>query len=104
MVLMREIAAGDTAGVLQKLTASPALANECLKEGATRQNPNKFYLEEIRHYLYAGDSAVHTAAAAYRYKIARKLIALGADVRAQNRRGAEPLHYAVVGIPGSPTW
>jgi ankyrin repeat protein len=34
----------------------------------------------------------------------QKLIATGANVRARNRRGAEPLHYAVDGMPGSRTW
>jgi ankyrin repeat protein len=34
----------------------------------------------------------------------QKLIATGASVRARNRRGAEPLHYAVDGIPGSGKW
>jgi len=33
-----------------------------------------------------------------------RLIATGANVRARNRRGAEPLHYAVDGMPGSRTW
>ena len=28
----------------------------------------------------------------------------GADVRARNRRGAEPLHAAVIGSPASSTW
>ena len=33
-----------------------------------------------------------------------KLITIGADVRARNRRGAEPLHYAVDGGPGLTAW
>ena len=32
------------------------------------------------------------------------LLSAGADVGAGNRRGAQPLHYAVDGGPGSPTW
>lgn len=44
------------------------------------------------------------AAAARQGRIVRELIARGADVRAKNRRGAEPLHYAVDGGPGSPVW
>src|SRR5262249_38081810 len=58
----------------------------------------------IGHYAYAGDTPLHIAAAAYRPAIVHRLIALGADVRARNRRGAEPLHYAVDGTPGSRTW
>ena len=51
-----------------------------------------------------GDTALHIAAAADRREIVRKLIVIGADVRAKNRRGAEPLHYAVDGMPGSRAW
>ena len=73
-------------------------------DGATRQAANAYYLEEIEHYLYAGDSALHIAAAAHQHEIARELIAMGADVCARNRRGAQPLHYAADGIPGSRSW
>src|SRR5205823_7125078 len=34
----------------------------------------------------------------------RELASAGASVAAANRRGAQPLHYAVDGIPGSPRW
>ena len=34
------------------------------------------------------------AAAAFQQPIAERLIALGADCHARNRRGAQPLHYA----------
>jgi ankyrin repeat protein len=36
--------------------------------------------------------------------IVRQLITMGADVGARNRRGAQPLHYAADGIPGSSNW
>ena len=54
--------------------------------------------------MYEGDTALHIAAAAYQTRIAEELIARGADVRSGNRRGAEPLHYAVDGGPGLPAW
>jgi ankyrin repeat protein len=54
--------------------------------------------------LYAGDTALHIAAAAYQTPIARQLTAMDANVRARNRLGAEPLHNAVVGTPGSRSW
>ena len=44
------------------------------------------------------------AAAAYATDIAEDLVSRGAKVHAKNRRGAEPLHYAADGIPGSPRW
>ena len=54
--------------------------------------------------MYEGDSALHMGTAAYQKEIAIDLIAKGADVRAKNRRGAEPLHYASDGVPGSRRW
>jgi hypothetical protein len=104
MGFARAVVAGDAVIASRLLAASPDLASACLQEGAARHGPEGYFFNEIRHYLYAGDTALHVAAAAYRHEIARKLIAAGANVRARNRRGAEPLHYAVDGIPGSPAW
>jgi ankyrin repeat protein len=104
MALMRTIVSDDAAAVLQALADSPVLARAHLGEGATRRAANEHYLDAIGHYVYAGDTALHVAAAAYRTGIVRKLIEMGADVRARNRRGAEPLHYAADGIPGGRAW
>jgi len=104
MTLIRAIIVGDEAAALRFLAASPALVTARLEDGATRQAAKAHYLDEIEHYAYAGDTALHMAAAAYREAIARRLIAAGADIRARNRRGAEPLHYAVEGAPGSRRW
>jgi len=102
--LLKAIASAADTAVLCLLTASPALARVTLKEGATRTAATEHYLTEIEHYVYAGDTALHIAAAAHRPEIARKLISVGADVAAKNRRGAEPLHYAADGMPRSPKW
>ena len=104
MTLVRAIVAGDEPAALRLLAASPALACASFVGGATRQGPNSYFLQEIKHYIYTGDTALHVAAAAYRSLIARELVAKGANVRAKNRRGAEPLHYAVDGIPGFRAW
>jgi ankyrin repeat protein len=80
------------------------LATARVVGGATRQGPKRFYLDAIGHYLYADETPVHVAAAGYQAAIARELIQMGADVRARNRLGAEPLHYAVIGMPGSRAW
>jgi ankyrin repeat protein len=104
MALVRAIVAGDVATASRLLDASPMLARAQAEEGATRQDAKTYFFEEIMHYLYAGDTALHIAAAAYRPEIVQNLIARGADLRARNRRGAEPLHYAVDGGPGSRTW
>ncbi len=104
MALVQAITDDDTATAKRLLRASPTLARTHAGEGATRQVSKDFYLDAIQHYLYGGDTALHIAAAAYRLQIVELLIAGGADARARNRRGAEPLHYAVDGTPGSPAW
>jgi hypothetical protein len=104
ITLVRTIVTADDTVAFHLLAANPALAKARFEIGATRQTAETFYLDEIGHYIYAGDTALHLAAAAYRQEIVPKLIATGANVRARNRRGAEPLHYAVDGMPGSRTW
>jgi ankyrin repeat protein len=104
MALMRTIDAGDRDGAARLLAASPALARACLASGATRQGPDGYFLDRIGRHVYAGDTALHVAAAAHWKDFAKKLVAAGADLRARNRRGAEPLHAAAVGGPGADTW
>jgi ankyrin repeat protein len=104
MTLIRAIASRDTPGALRLLEASPELARQDVVIGATRQVSTDYYFKEIEHYVYGGDTALHIAAAAYALETSKQLLAKGANVRASNRRGAEPLHYAVDGIPESPGW
>lgn len=86
------------------LNASPHLSVDAAPTGATRRSATPYYLDQIEHYLYGGDTALHVAAAAHHAGIARDLIARGASVSARNRRGAEPLHYACDAHPGSKRW
>jgi ankyrin repeat protein len=102
--LMQTIASADDTAALSLLSACPALARTSLKDGATRSAAAANFLTEISHYVYAGDTALHVAAATHRPEIARALVELGADVAARNRRGATPLHYAADGAPGSAEW
>jgi hypothetical protein len=102
--LMKAIAAGDEATALALLDGAPALATAALAQGATRAAVRENFLNEIAHYVYAGDTALHVAAAAHRPEVARALIAVGARLYARNRRGATALHYAADGGPGSPGW
>ncbi len=102
--LIRAIVVNNTTAVGEILAASPLSAKASLAAGATREDAANFYFKEISHYLYAGDTPLHAAAAGYRFQIAQELIQRGANVRARNRRGAEPLHYASDGGPGSATW
>ena len=104
MKLLRAIAAQDSQSALHLLDAAPALINLKLVVGATRQNARQYFLDDIGHYVYAGDTALHVAAAGYRERVIRVLLARGAPVGAANRRGAQPLHYASDGAPGSTHW
>ena len=85
---------GDVDAVSERIMAGPTLAAIAAKVGASRQNAQDFFFAEINHYLYAGDTALHMAAAAFRRPVAQLLVAHGAVCRTKNRRGAEPLHYA----------
>jgi hypothetical protein len=89
---------------LAMLDAAPRLATEAVRRGATRQDPTSWYFEAITHYVYAGDTALHVAGAAYDVPAATRLLALGADPDARNRRGATLLHYACDGVPDGPMW
>jgi ankyrin repeat protein len=102
--LMEAIAQGDDDAVSRLLADAPGLAQATLHEGATRTAAKAHFLTAIGHYVYAGDTALHVAAAAHSPGIARMLLDLGADVNARNRRGAAPLHYAADGSPASAAW
>src|SRR2546423_10883967 len=63
----------------------------------------KLYRSKIFHWIYAGDTGLHLAAAGYRVKIVRILLAAGADPNAaQNMRKSSPLHYAADGFITGP--
>ncbi len=103
-LLMRAVIVGDAPTASRLIAASPAIVRGHVERGATRQEATEHFHNEIGHYIYAGDTALHAAAAGYRVTLVQVLVAAGADVGAKNRRGAEPLHYAADGQPGSPTW
>jgi hypothetical protein len=98
--LVRAVVHDDLREVRRLLNMSPLLLRARLHAGATRANAGEFWFEEINHYLYAGDTALHAAAAGYRNGIARELMIKGAEINARNRRGAGSLHYAADGGPG----
>jgi hypothetical protein len=100
---IRIVVDGDIDEVSRRLAASPALATTPSDVGARRQQASTFFFADIAHYLYAGDTALHMAAAAFRRPVAELLVAHGADCRAKNRRRAEPLHYAADANRWEPT-
>ena len=91
---VRHVVNGEIDEVSRRLAASPSFATVPSDVGATRQDASTYFFSEIAHYLYAGDTALHMAAAAFRRPVAELLVSQGADCRAKNRRGAEPLHYS----------
>lgn len=92
--LARQIVSGDLHDVARALDLRPELATMAVHGGATRKTAGEWFIREIAHYIYAGDTALHVAAAAFRREAAELLVRRGADCRARNRRGAQPLHYA----------
>jgi hypothetical protein len=98
VALMWAIGFGRGHEVVQALAAESEMAM------AQLQRPDEFFLAACHAQVYAGDTLLHAAAFAYDVETARQLVAAGADVRARNRRGAEPLHAAIIGAPGSEHW
>lgn len=85
---------GDLDQVTRRLRSLPALATMALPISKKQGQKADTFFAEIRHYMYGGDTALHMAAAAFSRPMAELLVSRGADCRAKNRRGAEPLHYA----------
>jgi hypothetical protein len=105
LAFLRALASDHGTDATALLSSAPELATVALvAEGATRATAEQFFLHECGVYVYAGHTALHVGAAAYNTAFARQLVSAGADVRAKNRRGAEPLHEATSGGPGSYAW
>src|SRR4030095_17034711 len=91
---VRVVVEGDIDEVSRRLADNPALATTSSDAGASRQDSSTFFFADIAHYLYAGDTALHLAAAAFRRRVAELVGAQEANGGAKNRRRPEPLHYA----------
>jgi hypothetical protein len=91
---LRLVATGPLGEVARLLAETPALATKASDVGATRGVSTTFFFDDIKHYCYRGDTALHIAAAAFRRPAAQLVVKYGARCRARNRMGAEPLHYA----------
>jgi len=95
--LVKAILDDDRARVKELLKQNPALATA----GATKPRLES----SIAHWIYAGDSALHVAAAGYRVEIAELLLQSSADCcAARNHRNSQPLHYASDGYLESASW
>lgn len=63
------------------------------------------YEKRIAHWIYAGDTALHVAAAGHRVEIVKMLLNAGADVNAaRNHLQSGPLHYAADASIRNPNW
>jgi ankyrin repeat protein len=96
--LLVAIANLDHKAVMDLLGATPSLATAGLARA------DEFFVAERLAHVYEGDTALHAAGFSYDREMVRDLIARGAQIRARNRRGGEPLHAAVIGVPGSASW
>ena len=96
--LFKAILDDDRAGAKMLLLKDPRLAREAVAAKARLST-------EIAHWIYAGDTALHAAAAGYRVEIAKMLLAGGANPNsARNHRRGQPLHYAADGYLENPLW
>jgi ankyrin repeat protein len=89
--LLKSIVDDDQVAIEGLLSRDPSRAVELVTEA-------RLYEGRIFHWIYAGDTALHLAAAGYRVAIAKMLVAAGADPNAAfNHRRGTPLHYAADG-------
>src|SRR5437763_16918902 len=77
MILMRAIVVGDAAAVARSLARSPVLVSSSLPpQGATNPSTRDHFFDEIAHYLYAGATPLHAAAAAHRKSSVVELVSM----------------------------
>ena len=60
--LVRAIIADDRSAVSHLLETSPEMAGARLSSGATRAQAADYFVDELGHYLYAGDTPLHVTA------------------------------------------
>lgn len=96
--LMVAIAVRDRGAAMALIAATPSLVTAGLDRS------DECFVAERAAQVYRGDTALHAAALSYDVEMARELLSRGADLGARNRRGAEPIHSATMGGPGSTNW
>jgi ankyrin repeat protein len=96
--LLTGILDDDRAEVVALLKADPGLATCLINEA-------RLYESKIVHWIYAGDTALHLAAAGHRVELVRLLLTAGADANStRNHRQSGPLHYAADGYISGTDW
>lgn len=95
--MITAIVADDRTKARELLQEADVLVQSLVAEG--------HYENRIAHWIYAGDTALHIAAAGHRVEIAKILLNTGADVSAAgNHLQCQPLHYAADGCLNNPFW
>jgi hypothetical protein len=95
--LVDAIVEADVTSVAQYLERNPDAVQSRFSEARL--------FEEVPHWIYEGDTALHLAAAMHDTAIVNVLLARGADPNAaHNHRLGRPLHYAADGYPDSDSW
>jgi len=73
MALFHAIISDEPDRISRLLAKSPELARQALGTGASRQSETPYFFRQIMHYVYAGDTALHVAAAAYQQRLLENL-------------------------------
>lgn len=95
--LLDAILEDDRTSTKELIRQEPALAHATVPEARLESR--------IAHWIYAGDTLLHVAAAGHRVEIVQQLLLAGADVSAaKNHRRSQPLHYAADGSSENPSW
>lgn len=88
----------DRSRVMELIEADPGLPNRLIDEA-------RLFQSKIVHWIYAGDTALHLAAAGHRVELVRLLLDSGANPNStKNHRESSPLHYAADGFINGPAW
>jgi len=96
--ILKAIHDGDHSTVKRLLHTDRSLATLKIRQP-------RLYQSKIVHWIYAGDTLLHLAAAGYRVEIVQLLLAAGADPNScYNHRKSGPLHYAADTCLTSPAW
>src|SRR3954447_13723440 len=97
-LLIRAIVENDPKSAGQLLSSDTSLVTQAFAEPT-------YYDIDPYHWIYAGDTALHLAAAGYRVEIVRLLLHAGADPNSSaNHRNSNPLHYASDGYVSGPRY
>ena len=84
--LFSDIATRDERAVTHSLDGERDLATRTIRSGASRNGSDAYFLIPISRTVYAGDTALHIAAASYQQQIAEELVALGEHCSKMERR------------------